>query len=577
MRKKLWLIPILTSLCGTVLLAVEGIAQESPRSIYLRFETPPAKGISDNGAALQHGTLHSAVTPGKLIAIKNQTNAGSVKFDGNSSIVFTKMPSQTVGFSENFTWEGFFFAPASNRYQTETGIANRLITQFVDAKGAYTRLTIGLACKKANGPPFLCVNLEGNEGRTFVPGKVEVTSDCWHHFALVHEGTKQAAQVTWYLDYQQCGELFLGGQASRNTLKPAGTAPFTIGARLLDGKQVNRGFIGLIDEVRITPQKLSPNEFLRIRELDVPRRVTLRLMDSMPESFDWSFSPQELDQGAELLKYEAFALPGLPPRVSRWNTLQKRTAYSGFVLDHEITLPKSEYQLALQTRDPAQLRMDGRVLIDARNSIKPHPLTSVQKQPGTKNSQKQKLEFFTSLQLDGKPHSFQLTGVISPSDNAESGEVIVSYAPVQKVNAADGKLNLGEWHLLGGTTEEPLNSASWATYRRRNDRYLARSREKRRQLTVTREDAYWRHRHASALQAISNWPQENSAVKATTTSHLIDAYLGIKKNEMPLVNDAGFLRRLSLDIRGRIPTLTEVKSFLADDRANKRTLLIDQM
>ncbi|MDF1745978.1 MAG: DUF1549 domain-containing protein, partial [Gimesia sp.] len=43
------------------------------------------------------------------------------------------------------------------------------------------------------------------------------------------------------------------------------------------------------------------------------------------------------------------------------------------------------------------------------------------------------------------------------------------------------------------------------------------------------------------------------------------------------MNDAGFLRRLSLDIRGRIPTLTEVKSFLVDDRANKRTLLIDQM
>ena len=45
----------------------------------------------------------------------------------------------------------------------------------------------------------------------------------------------------------------------------------------------------------------------------------------------------------------------------------------------------------------------------------------------------------------------------------------------------------------------------------------------------------------------------------------------------PRCGDEDFLRRVWLDLTGAIPTSTEARAFLADTRANKRTLLIDRL
>lgn len=45
----------------------------------------------------------------------------------------------------------------------------------------------------------------------------------------------------------------------------------------------------------------------------------------------------------------------------------------------------------------------------------------------------------------------------------------------------------------------------------------------------------------------------------------------------PLVGDSGFIRRLTLDLCGRLPTPAEVTTFLADKRGDKRERLIDEL
>lgn len=45
----------------------------------------------------------------------------------------------------------------------------------------------------------------------------------------------------------------------------------------------------------------------------------------------------------------------------------------------------------------------------------------------------------------------------------------------------------------------------------------------------------------------------------------------------PPVDDAGFCRRVMLDLAGRIPTTAELQSFVADGSANKRQRLVDQL
>ncbi len=203
----------------------------------------------------------SGLSPGDLISPVKFSNDKSWRFDGQTQILHS-VPSNTDGFDVNFTWEGFFLSPKKNRYSPETGISDRLISQFAFNKGNWTRLALGLVADRS-GKPRLSVELEGFEGRTFGMGDQPVMVDRWHHFALVHEGTPDAARIRWYLDYEEAGEILLGGQANQNTLRPPGSAPFTIGARLIKNSVVNRGFDGFIDEIRLTPRVISPKDFLR--------------------------------------------------------------------------------------------------------------------------------------------------------------------------------------------------------------------------------------------------------------------------------------------------------------------------
>src|SRR6516164_3103729 len=45
----------------------------------------------------------------------------------------------------------------------------------------------------------------------------------------------------------------------------------------------------------------------------------------------------------------------------------------------------------------------------------------------------------------------------------------------------------------------------------------------------------------------------------------------------PLADDAEFFRRVHLDLTGRIPSVTEVRDFLDDDRPDKRRLWVDRI
>lgn len=45
----------------------------------------------------------------------------------------------------------------------------------------------------------------------------------------------------------------------------------------------------------------------------------------------------------------------------------------------------------------------------------------------------------------------------------------------------------------------------------------------------------------------------------------------------PVCSDAEFIRRVYLDITGRIPSATDVTAFLADTSANKRDALVDKL
>ncbi|MFP5247838.1 MAG: DUF1549 domain-containing protein, partial [Thermoanaerobaculia bacterium] len=67
-----------------------------------------------------------------------------------------------------------------------------------------------------------------------------------------------------------------------------------------------------------------------------------------------------------------------------------------------------------------------------------------------------------------------------------------------------------------------------------------------------------------------------------TSSNLVDTHINAKLQQdgiapAPLAGDAEFLRRVTLDLTGRIPTPDDVESFLADTSQTKRAKKIDDL
>ena len=58
---------------------------------------------------------------------------------------------------------------------------------------------------------------------------------------------------------------------------------------------------------------------------------------------------------------------------------------------------------------------------------------------------------------------------------------------------------------------------------------------------------------------------------------LLDSLSILRLSPSPLVDDATFLRRVTLDLSGRLPTMAAVRAFLAEPGPKKRQVVIDRL
>lgn len=87
-------------------------------------------------------------------------------------------------------------------------------------------------------------------------------------------------------------------------------------------------------------------------------------------------------------------------------------------------------------------------------------------------------------------------------------------------------------------------------------------------------------RTAALLTAVCALASAELALAAEPLHSRIDALIRAKAGDQPVgaaADDAEFLRRVYLDIAGRIPATAETRAFLDDQAADKRTKLIDRL
>src|SRR5262245_10831266 len=82
-----------------------------------------------------------------------------------------------------------------------------------------------------------------------------------------------------------------------------------------------------------------------------------------------------------------------------------------------------------------------------------------------------------------------------------------------------------------------------------------------------------------ALAPVARGADQDKDVRtlATRIDQRIAAGWGSDVKPAPIADDAEFFRRAHLDLAGRIPSVTEARDFLEDDRPDKRRLWVDRI
>ena len=286
----------------------------------------------------------------------------------------------------------------------------------------------------------------------------------------------------------------------------------------------------------------------------------------------------------ETYQEPAFAFVRVPVKFSGNALPMDRSTPFGLRATYERLIPAGEYRFRLRARGAARLEIDGQTVAETKPQLPnktgddPVPPPPVREDSPLRPAQYPHQDVLYKVTLPAGSHKFILTAVIGGSGLYPSpGELAVSFAPI-------GQLE----RLLGPATAPFLTDAAW-------ERYVAAVNQRhdaadvvRRRLASVAVAAEWKARHNKISADLAKTPGPAVPVLATLlgktlpVNNPIDNFIGAKlaAESMPptaLTTDLEFLRRLSLDATGVIPTPAEIRAYLADPPKTRRPKAIERV
>jgi len=275
----------------------------------------------------------------------------------------------------------------------------------------------------------------------------------------------------------------------------------------------------------------------------------------------------------------AFALADLVAKYSPRGVRRDRTSPFLIRLAAAVTLPAGEHQLLIRAIRGGRLSIDGKVVAtsafypkaagpeiasDAEAVADQVDLQLVKEAALMPPGHSEAAATFTS---DGQPHVFSYELFVGgKSLRPELGQPSVSLSS-----------NGSPYRLLAADSQWfDFSDEGWKQFAREHRAQIA-------DLAATRradagELAYWKTRHDLARAEIAKLPP----VTPPDLRSPIDSFIAVKLAKAsaaaaPLVDDAGFLRRITLDTIGLVPTPDQLTTFLADSGTDKRARAIDRL
>src|SRR5581483_7053411 len=295
-------------------------------------------------------------------------------------------------------------------------------------------------------------------------------------------------------------------------------------------------------------------------------QVRVDLFENVPKGSEFELSSQE---PADHYSEPAFGFTRVPTKFSD-NALPLDRS-TPFVLraTFERDFPAGERRFRLRARGAAVLMVDGKTVAKTKpqppnvTGDDPVPPPPVHEDSPLRPAPYPHQDVIANLKLDGGGHTIVLIAIIGGKGLSPSpGELAVS-------TASPGELE----RLLGPDDAPYLTDAGWESYvARLNARHRAADMERRRAVSRV-VVAAWQERHAAIREALLQRPSPTGSIDGFVDKRLAEA--GVKP--LPLTSDLEFLRRLSIDATGLIPTPGEIRAYLAEPAATRRARAIDRL
>lgn len=427
----------------------------------------------------------------------------------------------------------------------------------------------------------------------------------WHHVAVTYT-FGQPDSIRGYVD----GRAVKGAwEAGGKTTKP----PVVDNDQLWIGSSMGgtSTFTGEIDEVALHRRALSAEELKsqvrivieefgdavgKVDPSTVPSdRVRVEVMENVPVARSWKFRVREPQL---LYETDVFALKELPRKYDAKGLIIDRPFPMLVHLATRIDVAAGEYEFITRSLDACRLYIDGSLVaetpfMDLNSSAHGAYYHLQDPGPGLLSLAAGHAEKRATIQLAAGTHVVSLYRLIgNKGRSAYPGESCVGVGPPG-----------GPYRFLSPSRELPFTDDGWLTFIDEDEDRLRIWEQNLRAQADPAEDAYWAARHeyarahAGPVIAVPGTVTRDegrgarggsSAASALDTrqssldSHPIDAFIAssLAKEGLeptPLTDDYAFLRRVTLDVIGVIPTPAQIDRFFTDPPATRRSLAIERL
>lgn len=305
--------------------------------------------------------------------------------------------------------------------------------------------------------------------------------------------------------------------------------------------------------------------------------VQVEILENVPEGSE--LFPHD-GQITERYTEPAFAFVHIPTKFASNAVPLDRSAPFVLRASMERVFSPGRHQFRLRARGQAWLLIDDKVILTTKQQIpdrsgdEPIPPPLVVDESGRRPAPYPHQDKVTTVSFDGSSHRFMLVAVVGGKGLAPTpGELSVGVGRPGEVE-----------HLLGSRDDTPLlTDESWEAYVADSRVRVEKGNVMRRRSLSKDVKATWERRH----QQVRNWLRKQPFLEIpevfpdTPVFNEIDRFIGsrleaAKATPTALSSDLEFLRRLSLDATGIIPSVPEIHAFLSDPPTERRKQAIDR-